>query len=75
MYYLGVPAVAQQDQQRLWNTGAQVPSPAQHSGLKDPELQLRSDPWPWNATCRRVAKKRRKEKNVSNMAKDASLHH
>ena len=31
---IGVPAVAQQDQQCLWSTGMQVQSPAWHSALR-----------------------------------------
>ena len=62
----GIPAVAQQDQRHLCRPRTQVPSPAQHSGLKDlvvlqlphrSQPQLSSDPWPGNATCHRAAKK------------------
>ena len=53
-----VPDVVQWDLDRLclWSAGAQVPSPAWHSGLKDLavlqlchrlQLPLGSDPWPW----------------------------
>ena len=46
---------------------------AQHSRLKDLvlpqlwhrlQLQLRSDPWPWNSICHRAAKKEKKIKTI-----------
>ena len=46
----GLPAAAEQDQQHLCSARAQVQSLAWHSGLEDPalpQLQGKSDPWPW----------------------------
>ena len=60
---MGVPALAQRNQQHLGSTGMQVQSVAQHSGLRtQPQLwlrwrlQLRSDPWPGNSLCHKEAK-------------------
>ena len=66
---LGVTAVVQGHQWHLCSTRRQVRSPAGHSGLKDPalpqlqhrsQLWLKSDPWPRNSACHRVAKKKKK---------------
>ena len=62
----GIPAVQQWDQQHLCNTGMQVQSLAQHSGLRiqcccrswgSSQLRLRSDLWPRNSICCGVARK------------------
>ena len=65
---VGVPAVAQQDQQHLRSAGMQVRSLAQHSGLRKwgcvavaqiaTTAQIRSDPWPGNSICHKAAKKK-----------------
>jgi len=57
----GVPTVVHWDQRHLCSTRMHVQSavsiPGRHSGLKDPELQLRlqvglrSDPWLRNSIC------------------------
>ena len=55
----GVPAVVQWDGQHLCSARTQVPSPARHSGLKDPvllQLRLRFDLWPGNTRGHRAAK-------------------
>ena len=66
---LGVPTVAQWDQQHLCSARTQVRSLAGHSKLKGPvlpqlwhrlQLWLESDPWPRNCICRRVAKKEKR---------------
>ena len=63
---MGVPTVPQWDWRHLCSARKQVWSPVWHSGLKDlalpqlwyrSQLQLRSDPWPRNSICHRVAKK------------------
>ena len=57
--YPGVPAVAQQDRQRLRSSETWVQSPARHSVLRircscscgvSCNLQLGSDPWPGDST-------------------------
>ena len=67
----GVPAMVQQDGWHLCSAGIQVWVPARHSGLKDlalpqlqhrSQLQLKSDPWPGNSLCLKVAKKEEKKK-------------
>jgi len=67
----GPPAVAQRDWQQPCSTRTQVPSLAQHSGLKDLalpqlwcrlQLRLRSDPWLRNSKCCRTVKKKKKKK-------------
>ena len=56
----GVPAVVQWDQWHLWSAGMQAFPELQ------PRLQvrLRSDPWPRNTICRRVAEKKNSLKKV-----------
>lgn len=65
----GVPAVVQWDLWSFWSSGGWIPSLAQW--FKDPAspqlhsrslLWLKSDPWPGNSTCNRVAKQ--KQKNI-----------
>ena len=60
----GIPSVVQRDWKSLRSTGMQVRSLAQWvKDLASPQLRvrlqlwLRSDPWPGNSICCRVAKK------------------
>jgi len=62
--------VVQQDQWHFCSIRAQVPSPAGHSGLRDPalpllgrrsQLWLRSNLWPGKSTCHGEAKKEKKK--------------
>ena len=63
--------MAQWDQRLLCSVKMQVPSLAQHTGLKDPallklqrlsHLWLGYDPWPGNSVCGRAAKNEKKKK-------------
>ena len=60
---MGVPTVAQQDQQCLGSARMRVQCLAQW--VKDPamlQLQLGSDPWPGNSICPGAAKNEKKKK-------------
>ena len=78
---LGVPAVAQWDQQHFCGTWTQVRSLAQHSGLKDLtllqlwrwlQMWLGSDPWPRNSLSGRRPKKKGGEKVLETNGDDAT---
>ena len=68
--------MVQWDWWHLCSTRTQVQFLAHHTGLKDlvwPRLGLRADPWPGNATCCQMAKKKKKKNfnqvNVLSMEK------
>ena len=66
-FSLGVPTVAQRDQQHLWSPGTKVQFLAWHSELRIQlklwcrlQLWLESDPWPGNSAGHGTAKKEKK---------------
>lgn len=64
---LGIADVVQQGGRGVWSPGLQVGSLPELLTLMQRRLQmwLRSNPWPENSICRRVAKEKNSDPNSS----------